>query len=931
MRLIKFTVVASATLILLLGGTRLQAQGPGERIPLPLPSGKVIYDPVPGKPMPTNSFPGTAILSPDGRYLAILNDGWGTPQSGYSQSIGILDLETHQLRDFPDPRLRINAHQVYFCGLAFSTDGALLYASIASYTDPAGQRHGDTGNGIAVYNFHAGEVTPAKFLSIPLQDVAPGKIRNAALPVLPPGKSIPYPAGLAVVHSTGGSDQLLVANNLSDNAVLLDPASGVVVKTFDLSWGARIPASYPYAIVATRDGSRGYCSLWNASEVAELDLPKGEVTRRIKLLPPSQAMAAGSHPTALLLSLDEKRLYVALSNADAVAVLDTATGSVAATLSTLLPDQKFGGSFPTALAQSDDGRTLFVAGSGLDAVGLFDVDNLPAGAHARGFVPTEWYPAALAVRGDDLIVTSGKGRGSGPNSGPPLSPMMAHYEKHPYVMELLHGSVACLRISEVRHHLESLTREAERSNLMQNVDFTLHFRTPGNPICHVIYIIRENRSYDQVFGDLKPGNADPSLCLYGEDITPNAHKLARQFGILDKFYCSGNVSGDGHLWSTAATSSDYTERTWQVMQRADERTYDYEGDVSHEYPMLEGIPDVDEPATGYLWANVDRHGLTHRNYSEFIETQWCDTGFVVKDAKENHPLPPGASCAQSFVRTGEPLPANVGEPHGSPSPWPWPVPLMFRDIPTKPEIAGHYDPRFPDFRIDYPDQLRVDEFLNEFKGFVKAKEAERGDELPQLVIMRLPNDHTAGTKPGFPTPSASIAESDLAVGRLVEAVSHSPYWQDTAILILEDDAQDGPDHVDAHRSPTLVISKYSPGNPAQPFVDDTFYTTVSTIHTIEVLLGLPPMNVNDAHAPIMSPLFEGAGDQLPFDADYANQRNGLIYKMNTSHSPGAAESSKMDFSHADAADAKVLNAILWRDRKGSVPMPESRPNYQSPE
>jgi DNA-binding beta-propeller fold protein YncE len=924
MRLIQFKLIAPAALMLMLAGAGLRSQGPGERNPLPLPSGKVIYDPVPGRPVPTNSFPGTVTLSPDGHYLAILNDGWGTPPSGYSQSIGILDLDTHQLRDFPDSRLRLNAHQVYFCGLAFSSDGILLYASMASYTDPAGQRRGDTGNGIAVYNFHAGNLTPAKFLSIPLQNVAPGKKVNAALPVLPAGKSIPYPAGLAVVRNAAGRDELLVADNLSDNALLLDSVNGRVLKTFDLSTGEHIPASYPYAVVAAGDGTRAYCSLWNASEVAELDLSKGLVTRHIRLLAPSSALAAGSHPTALLLSPDEKLLYVALSNADAVAVVDTTTGRVVTMLSTLLPDQKFGGSFPSALAESADGQTLFVADSGLDAVALFDIDprNPTATSHARGFVPTEWYPAALAVRGDDLIVTSGKGRGSGPNGGPPLSPMMAHYEKHPYVMELLHGSVARLRISEAKRNLESLTQEAEQSNLMQNVDFTIHFRAAGNPIRHVIYVIKENRSYDQIFGDLKPGNADPSLCLYGEDITPNAHKLARQFGILDNFYCSGNVSGDGHVWSTAATSSDYTERTWQVMQRADERTYDYEGDVGHEYPLLEGIPDVDEPATGYLWANVDRHGLTHRNYSEFIETQWCDTGFVVKDAKENHPLPPGASCPQNFVRIGEPLPANVGEPHGSPSPWPWPVPMMFRDIPTKPEIEGHYDLRFPDFRLDYPDQLRVDEFLNEFEEFVKAQESGKGDELPQFVLMRLPNDHTAGTKPGFPTPAAMVAENDLAVGRLVEAVSHSPYWQDTAIMILEDDAQDGPDHVDAHRSPTLVISKYSPGNAGQPFVDNTFYTTVSTIHTIEVLLGLPPMNVNDAHAPIMSRLFEGAGAQIPFEADYGNQRNGLIYKMNTSHSPGAAESAKMDFSHADAADAKVLNAILWRDRKGLVPMPD---------
>ena len=230
--------------------------------------------------------------------------------------------------------------------------------------------------------------------------------------------------------------------------------------------------------------------------------------------------------------------------------------------------------------------------------------------------------------------------------------------------------------------------------------------------------------------------------------------------------------------------------------------------------------------------------------------------------------------------------------------------MMFRDIPTKREIEGHFDPRFPDFRLDYPDQLRVDEFLNEFEEFVKAKESGKGDELPRFVLMRLPNDHTAGTRPGFPTPSAMVAENDLAVGRLVEAVSHSLYWQDTAILILEDDAQDGPDHVDAHRSPTLVISKYSPGNANQPFVDDTFYTTVSTIHTIEVLLGLPPMNVNDAHAPIMSSLFEGAGAPSTFRGRLREPAERPDLQDEHLHSPGAAASARMDFSHADAADRK---------------------------
>jgi hypothetical protein len=265
----------------------------------------------------------------------------------------------------------------------------------------------------------------------------------------------------------------------------------------------------------------------------------------------------------------------------------------------------------------------------------------------------------------------------------------------------------------------------------------------------------------------------------------------------------------------------------------------------------------------------------------------------------------------------------LGWPKGSPSPYRWSIPIIKRDVATKPELRGHFDPNFADFETNYPDQLRVDEFLNEFAGFVRSR-GKRDEELPNYVFVRLPNDHTAGKQAGSPTPAASVADNDLAVGRLVEAVSHSPYWDDTAIFIVEDDAQDGADHVDAHRSTALVISKYAPGSAGHPVVHHEFFTTVSLVHTLEALVGLPPMNVNDAYAPLMTGLFSGKGDQAPFSADYRNQSNGLIYTANSSADPGAKESARLDFSHADAADSKVLNAILWRDRKGSEPMPRAR-------
>jgi hypothetical protein len=327
-----------------------------------------------------------------------------------------------------------------------------------------------------------------------------------------------------------------------------------------------------------------------------------------------------------------------------------------------------------------------------------------------------------------------------------------------------------------------------------------------------------------------------------------------------------------------------------------------------------------------LWGNVARHGLTYRHYGEFVASEWC-TDKLTADAPpiEGTPSPASGPCTRKVIKKGEPLPAGVGEPNGAPSPYPWPIPVLRRDVATKPELRGHFDPRFADFKIDYPDQLRADEFLREFDGFVRARKANtKTQELPAYVLLRLPNDHTGGTRPGFATPSASVADNDLAVGRVVDAVSHSPYWDDTAIFIVEDDAQDGADHVDAHRSIALVISKYAPGSVEHPYVEHGFFTTVSMVRTMEALLGLPPMNHNDAYAPIMSRLFSGTAMQQPFEAEFSNLRNGLIFKSNAPTAAGAKASAAMNWKHADEANNQLLNSILWRDRKGDVPMPPSQ-------
>jgi DNA-binding beta-propeller fold protein YncE len=885
--------------------------------------------PSPGKIGSTNSFPATMVLSPDGHYAALLNDGYGTQEMLAHQSIAVLDIKTNQIADYPDARLSDTAHQSYFIGLAFSSDGKHLYASVGSITDPTGVKQGNTGNGIAVYSFTDGKVAPERFIPIVPQPLAAGKTVSIGLRKTPPHTAVPYPAGMTLIAG-GGHDKLLIANNLSDNAVLLDPATGKVLQSFDLSTNDLIPSSFPYSCVATKDGRRAWCSLWNASEVAELDLTSGKVARWIKVEQPEDPLAPGAHPTAMLLSPDGRVLYVALSNVDKVAAVSLEDGGIWRYLSTHSSAQRFAGSYPSALAQSDDGKRVFVADSSLNAVAVFDTSNFIEHTNvgkdiqsAAGFFPTDWYPTAIAVQGDDLLIATAKGEGTRANKDMGKTVYETKHKEHPYIPTLLRGSIARLNIPSTLGKLPQLTQQVEHDNRFTEDPGTIGFAAGKNPIKHVIYVMKENRTFDQILGDLKAGDGDPSLTLYGEDITPNEHALARQFGVLDNFYDSGEVSGDGHVWSTAAITSDYNEKTWQIAYRGKERTYDFQGQVAEEFPLDHNQPDIDDPSTGFLWDNLARNHVSFRVYGEFVNAIWCN-GYQ-PDSNATTPPEVETKCPRKEVHQGDPLPPNVGNPHAGPSPWPWAVPLFSGVKPTKAVLRDHFDPLFPDFNTDYPDQLRADEFLNEFGAFVRAREAHEGPELemPSFVLLYLPDDHTGGTRPGYPRPAANVADNDLALGRVVEAVSHSPYWDDTAIFVLEDDAQDGADHVDAHRSIAFVVSKYSPGSAAQPNIEHRFYTTVNMIHTMETLLGLPPMNQNDAYAPLMTQLFSG-GDQPAYKADYRNLKNGLIYETNKRNAPGAKISSKMNFSRPDAADASQLNRVLWQDQKGSTPVPPAK-------
>jgi YVTN family beta-propeller protein len=1011
-----------------------------------LPSSKQIVGVVPGDPQRLNSLPVAMAVSPDGRYVVTVNGGYGSYESKYDQSLAVMDTQTGKVVDYPDERTLGRSGQVLFSGLAFSADGKKLYGSIVSATDPEGKKDDDTGSGIQVYGFADGKITREKGIRIPLQKLAAGKTTKLVGGV-DGGMGLPYPAGIAVVDAAPGPTHrdetamngahtlLLVADNLSDDVLLMDAASGAIGKRFDVSNSNTVPGTYPDSVAVAKDGKRAFVGLWNSSEVVELDLVSSKVARKLALLKADSDVKPSSHPTALEMSPDGKTLYVALGNRDAVAAVDLSDGGfkLKGYFDTRLPGQSFYGALPEALAMNADGSRLYVANLGSDAVAVIDTKKLTEGAVEKGmvepigFIPTEWMPMGVAFSGGKILIASGKGTGTGPNNFPqrqipgakggrPAGPSS-------YIATLLHGSLAVVDAKTAESSLKSLTAEVLEDNRMKAAEEKIQWAaeviakasattkteadssasprndkqkneagssasprndkqkneagssasprndkqkneagssasprndkqkneagssaSPRNdnqkneadssaslrndkqgPIKHVIYIIKENRTYDQIFGDLKKdgkpvGNGDASLTMYGADITPNLHKLALQFGVLDNFYDSGEVSGDGHVWSNAAINSDYNERTWQVNYRGSQRGYDYEGVVSQGIPLEQHIPDVAEPGTGYMWGNAEQHGKTHYNFGEFIASTFCtDKGrSIAQKDSQMGPLLEGQTCSRSQVKMGEKLPEVWG---AEVSKWPWAIPLLAANHATKPELVGHFAEEDPDFNLQVPDQIRVNVFVRHLDGWIADMRAGK-DTMPNFITMRLGNDHTAGTTPGGPTPKASVSDNDLAVGRIVEAVSHSEFWDSTAICVLEDDAQNGADHVDAHRSIALLISKYAPrAASGEPFVDSRFYSTVSMVRTMETLLGLPPMNNNDAFSSLIGSLFTGAGNQPAYTIDASNRENGLIYTANKANAPGARASAKMDFRHEDRAPVEKLNVILWQDAMGSQPVP----------
>ena len=620
--------------------------------------------------------------------------------------------------------------------------------------------------------------------------------------------------------------------------------------------------SHPYTVLPSAKTNRLYVSLWGKSSLAVVDRTTEKMAEKIEAIWPT-----ASHPTEMALSPDEDLLYVACADSNTVCVIDTQSGRQIEVITTSLYPQSPHGSTPNSLALAPNGKTLWVANADANNLAVIDVSRRGQ-SRSLGFIPVGWYPTSvrMSAQADRIIVANGKGLISKANRNGPNPLVKKPKAKVEYIGGLFPGALSIIAMPKPGE-MPSLSKTAFAcSPLRADAAPTGRAREPNNPIPakvgeaspikHCIYIIKENRTYDQVFGDIREGNGDAALCIFPQRVTPNHHALARQFVLLDNFYVDGEVSANGHEWSMAAYATDYVEKVWpQVYRHGGEHGKAVVG--GFQYPA-EGTTPVAFPSSGYLWDRCREAGVSYRSYGEFIG---------------NGPQP------------GSPAHARVKS------------------------LEGHFDPLFRSFDLEYSDQLRADRFIEELKRF------EREGEMPRLIILRLPNDHTAGTKRDAPTPTAYLADNDLALGRVVEAVSHGKFWKETAIFVLEDDAQNGPDHVDAHRSPALVISPYT----KRRHVDSNMYSTSSMLRTMELILGLKPMTQFDAAAQPMYNAFQAAADLTPFTHLPAGVN---LDERNVAQAWGAAESAKMDFREADAADDQRLNEIIWRSVRGADhPMP----------
>ncbi len=753
------------------------------------------------------------VFSPDGRNLLVSTAGF------HDHGLAVIDAATEKVTD------TVSLYRAWN-GLAISADGKDVY--VASGQFPRPDYKATLVTQVATSQMIDQLTTPVHHLT-----ASGGKLALAAgVPVRGMGEGR-YTAGVAI----GPNGSLYVLDINHDTVYHVNRTTGQTV--------AQQATGYrPYAIAVSADGKEVAVANWGGGSVMLLDPATLEVKSTIEV---------GSHPNALLYARDGS-LFVACGGENRVAVIRG--GAVVESINTALEPKSPIGTTPDALAISPDQSVLFVACADINAVATVAL-NKHGASKVSGFIPTGWYPSALTVSPDGkrLYVGTGKGlnfRSNFPGLGHDQETTDDGKNKYDYIGNVLNGTVSVVDMPNAKQR-DAYTAQVRKNGPGKGVvsaspEQEKRAKSAFSHIKHVVYIIRENRTYDQVFGDIQGANGEPKLTMYGEQVTPNAHALARRTTLLDNLYCSGEVSEDGHQWCNAAYVTDFKTRAW-IASYSDH-----------------GEPDADErlstsPA-GYLWDNCGKHGKTYRAYGE----------------------------AASFKSTPTTAPVFTG-------------PAALKGHSSE---AWYLASKKPDVR----DYERIDAFIQELH------DAEHTGKWPNYMVMSLGEDHTHGLSAGAYSPFACVASNDLALGKLVEAVSHSKFWKETAIFVIEDDAQDGPDHVDAHRTAGLVISPYT----RRAAVDSTLYTTAGMIRTMEMILSLPPMTIHDKLATPMYGCFTSEPDFSPYIA--ITPKVNLMAKNAKAGEP-ARISATLDFKGYDRADPAILNKLLWEDAHPGTPVPAS--------
>lgn len=778
-----------------------------------------------GKQVPLDTFPMSSALSRDGRYLLVLNGGYKPP------SVSVIDAQS--AREIS----RVPVADAWL-GLAFSPKGDRVYVG------------GGSKAAVFEFTFSEGTLRPARTFVVVPEDKRTNRDFIGDVALTPDGRLI-YAADL-----------------YHDSLVVINPQSGMVIDR--VKTGRR-----PYRILFPPGGRSFFVSSWTDGSVGQYQTQDGSLVANVRVAPHPTDMVwlAGKNEPAEGEQAWMARLFVSAANTNSVYAFGVSESNelrLAESINVAMTPRQPLGMTPSALALGPDGKRLFVVCSDANAVAVVDVSQ--DRSNVLGFVPTGWYPtAARALADGRLVVLNGRGGGShanpqGPN--PTRRPESVHEgvaAAPQYVGRIQTGTASFvdpIGDEQLREYSKTvLANSPYRDSRLDDAGTANTGPIPNHPgtpsrIEHIVYIVKENRSYDQVLGDVKEGNGDPSLVLFGEQATPNQHKIAREFVLLDNFYVNSDVSADGHNWSTAAIASDYVQRMWPNSYGGRRKLYDYEG--------LEATA---VPPAGYLWTNAGAAGISMRNY-----------GYFTINLKT--PVADGTQVESVL----DPVLRNVTNLH------------------------------YRSFDLDYPDVERAKVFLGDLAEF------ESSGEMPRLIVMRLPNDHTSGTVPGKLTPLSLVADNDYALGTIVEGISHSRFWPSTAIFVLEDDAQNGPDHVDSHRSPAFVISPYV----RRHAVDSTMYNTTSVLRTIELVLGLNPMTHFDAGARPMHAAFQLMADTAPYAAE---KPRVALDARNPAVSATASRSMKLDFTEEDRADDNELNDILWLALRGSPAPPAPTRSY----